>query len=103
MPRIRDRVIWDQIKSVTPKRLIKALKKDGWEEEDTRGATRAFVKFTANGHSDTRKRVVIHYHPRKTYQPKLLKALIEEIGWTPEDLLRLKLIKQLPKPKDGSS
>ncbi len=34
MSRIRDRVVWDQLKSVTAKRLIRALKKDGWVEED---------------------------------------------------------------------
>ena len=97
MSRIRSRLIWEQLKSVTAKRLIQALEKDGWVEDETRGATRAFVKSAANGHSDARRRVVIHYHPKKTYQLKLLKMLIDETGWTPEDLKRLKLIKRLPK------
>jgi hypothetical protein len=36
---------------------------------------------------------VIHYHPRKTYGPKLLTALLNEIGWTEADMRRVKLIK----------
>ncbi len=39
------------------------------------------------------KRVSIHYHPKKTYGPKLLKKLLRQIGWTEDDLRRLKLIK----------
>ena len=97
MSRIRSRLVWEQLKSVTAKRLIQALERDGWVEDGTRGATRAFVKSAANGHSDSKRRVVIHYHPKKTYHPKLLRALLDEIGWTPEDLKRLKLIKRLPK------
>ena len=41
------------------------------------------------------KRVTVHYHPGKTYGEKLLKELIKDIGWTEQDLLRLKLIKKL--------
>jgi len=37
--------------------------------------------------------VVIHYHPRKTYGPGLLKGLLADIGWDEKDLKRLKLIK----------
>jgi hypothetical protein len=39
------------------------------------------------------KRIVIHYHPRKTYGPKLLKSLLADIGWSEADMKRLKLIK----------
>jgi hypothetical protein len=35
----------------------------------------------------------VHYHPKETYGPKLLKGLLEEIGWTEDELKRLKLIK----------
>ena len=37
--------------------------------------------------------MVIHYHPRKTYGPKLLKALLADIGWSEADMRRIKLIK----------
>jgi hypothetical protein len=41
----------------------------------------------------SRKRIVIHYHPRKTYRPKLLTALLGDIGWSEADMRRVKLIK----------
>ncbi|MYE91758.1 MAG: addiction module toxin, HicA family [Gemmatimonadetes bacterium] len=65
MSSVRDRVVWDQLKSLTAKDLVRALNRDGWEEEDRRGATRGFKKDD--------KRLVIHYHPKRTYRPKLLK------------------------------
>ena len=78
--------IWNQLKNLTAGDLIKALKADGWEEDVKIGAKRAFRKGSG-------RRVVIHYHPGKTYGARLLKALIEEIGWTLDDLKSLKLIK----------
>ncbi|MYH71141.1 MAG: addiction module toxin, HicA family, partial [Acidimicrobiia bacterium] len=64
----------------------RALIADGWEEDVKSGATRAFRKGVG-------KRVVIHYHPKKTYGAKLLQALIKDIGWSEDDLKKLKLIK----------
>lgn len=78
--------VWDQLGNCTADDLIRALRKDGWEDELRRGATRAFRKG-----SD--RRVVIHYHPRKTYGVKLLKELVKQAGWKPEDMKRLKLIR----------
>lgn len=43
-------------------------------------------------HPDGR-RVGIHYHPQKTYGANMLRALLNDIGWTPADMRRLKLIK----------
>ena len=79
------RNVWDQLKSITAKNLVRALQRDGWAEEEPSGATLGFVKDGL--------RVVIHYHPSKTYGAKLLKTLIADIGWTETDLQRLKLIK----------
>jgi len=78
--------IWNQLKNKSPKDLMSALEKDGAIPEESRGAVIGFR------YPDGR-RVVIHYHPNKTYGPRLIKALIEEIGWTIDDLQRLKLIK----------
>lgn len=78
--------VWDQLGNCTADDLIRALRKDGWEDELRRGATRAFRKG-----SD--RRIVIHYHPRKTYGAKLLKELVKQAGWKPEDMKRLKLIR----------
>jgi predicted RNA binding protein YcfA (HicA-like mRNA interferase family) len=85
---------WEQLKARTADDLIRALVKDGWVEENRSGATRGFVKHARNGAGRTR--VVVHYHPGKTYGPRLLKALIESTRWTEKDLKRLKLIKRSP-------
>ena len=87
------RSVWDQLKAKTADDLIRALTKDGWVEEDRRGATRGFLKDTRNGNGG-RQRVVVHYHPGKTYGANLLKALVQSAGWTEADLKRLKLIKK---------
>lgn len=82
--------VWDQLKSITADELISALKRDGYVQDPaSRDATIAFVK----GANPNRKRIVIHYHPRKTYRPKLLTALLDDIGWTDADMRRVKLIK----------
>ena len=78
--------VWAQLKNKTADDLISALQKDNWRLDKTRGAEQIYL------HPDGR-RVSIHYHPRKTYRPKLLKALLKDIGWTEKDMRRLKLIK----------
>ena len=78
--------VWDQLRAKTSDDLIAALGKDGWVHEGTRGAVQVYR------HDDGR-RVTVHYQPRKSYGPNLLKGLLEEIGWTVTDMRRLKLIK----------
>ena len=82
------RSVWSQPKARTADDLIRGLKKDGWKQEETRGATLSFAK-----HVPHPRIVVVHYHPKKSYGPKLLKRLLDDIGWDEEDLKRLKLIK----------
>lgn len=86
-----DKNVWDQLKNTTADQLLKALEKDGWERDVKRGAS----QFLRKGD----KTITIHYHPGKTYQPKLLKMLIGRTGWNEEDLQRLKLIKIKKKIK----
>lgn len=78
--------IWNQLKNKTAKNFIRALEKDGAERDDTMGAEQIFR------YPDGR-RISIHFHPKKTYKPKLLKALLEDTGWSIEDMKRLKFIK----------
>jgi predicted RNA binding protein YcfA (HicA-like mRNA interferase family) len=77
---------WDQLKNKSADDLISALHKDGAILDTSKGAARVY-RFPDGKH------VAIHHHPHKTYGPKLLKALIEDIGWHEDDLRRLKLIK----------
>jgi len=78
--------IWNQLKNKSADDLISALTRDGAVLDDRVGAEQIYR------YPDGR-RVSIHYHPKKTYGPKLLKALLEEAGWTEADMRRLKLIK----------
>lgn len=80
--------VWDQLKNVTVEDLIRALKKDSFRLDTSHGAQQVYYRESDN------RRVVIHYHPKKTYRSaSLLKGLIEDIGWSPQDMKRLKLIK----------
>lgn len=79
--------VWSQLKNITADELISALEKSGWKLEP--GCTGA-IQVYRNANAD---RVSIHYYPKKTYGPKLLKGLLEDIGWTEADLKKLKLIK----------
>jgi len=80
------RQVWDQLKNITADRLIKALEKSGWIRDE--GTGNIYVYRHPNG-----KRITIHYHPKKTYGPGLLKALLNDIGWSESEMKKLKLIK----------
>jgi predicted RNA binding protein YcfA (HicA-like mRNA interferase family) len=81
--------VWNQIKNLSADALIKALQRDGFQNEGKSGAVLGFYKPG----NPAPRRITIHYHPGKTYQPKLLTALIAAAGWDENDLRRLKLIK----------
>jgi len=78
--------VWQQLKGITADELTRALEKDGWVRDIGIGAEWVYR------HDDGRM-VSIHYHPRKTYGRKLLKGLLDDIGWSVDDLRRLKLVK----------
>ena len=81
--------IWNQIKNLTADEIIRALRRDGWTlDPHSKGAIQVFIKG-----SPPSGRIAIHYHPKKTYGPKLLQALLKDIGWNEADLKRLRLIK----------
>lgn len=78
--------VWSRLKNTTADELISALKKDHWElEPECKGAIQVFRNSAGD-------RVGIHYHPKKTYGPKLLKGLLEDTGWTEEDMKRIGLL-----------
>jgi len=78
---------WKQLKNKSADKLISALLKDGFALDVNVRTERVYR------HPDGR-RVSIHYHTGSTtYGPSLLKALIEDTGWSKKDMRRLKLIK----------
>lgn len=79
--------IWEQLKSIPTRKLIAALEKDGFVPDEQLRAERVYR------HPDGRH-VSIHYHTgSKCYRPSLLKSLFKDIGWSEDDMRRLKLIK----------
>ena len=79
--------VWNQVKNLTCVEIISALQKDGWAQDTSSGAVLVFRSSSTGG------RVTIHYHPKKTYGAKLLKGLFSDIGWSEDDLRRLRLIR----------
>lgn len=78
---------WDQLKNKTADDLVSALLKDGFVL-DIKVRTERIYR-----HPDGR-RVSIHYHTgSRRYGPGLLRALLDDTGWSEEDMKRLKLIK----------
>ena len=66
--------------------LISALERDKWVRDFHRGAE--IVYRSADG-----RRVTIHFHPDKTCGPGLIKGLLADIGWSEDDMRRVKLIR----------
>jgi predicted RNA binding protein YcfA (HicA-like mRNA interferase family) len=81
---------WDQIRNVTADELIRALDRDkgtGWYRDET-GSSAVVYR------NDLIAKIVsIHRHSHKTFSPRQLREILEDIGWSDEDLKRLKLIK----------
>jgi predicted RNA binding protein YcfA (HicA-like mRNA interferase family) len=84
--------VWNQLKNLTADDLISALLRDGWvKDPSSKGAILAYIKRDQTGKPINR--IGIHYHPKKTYGAKLLNSLLGDIGWTEDDMRRLKLIR----------
>ena len=80
-------VNYSRLRSLSARKLIRALKKDGFYEERSKGALRLFK------HPDGR-RTTIHLHNMgQTFALGTLKAIIErQVRWTETDLERLGLL-----------
>ena len=66
--------VWSQLKNITVESLMKALEKDGWEKHKPNGARHPYKK---EGNKGKAERIVIHYHPKKTYGPKCSEVCLE--------------------------
>lgn len=77
---------YSRIRSLSVRKIERALLNDGFDLRKSRGATRFYR------HPDGR-RVTLHFHrPGQTLPVGTLKAVLEEQAeWTEEDLIRLGL------------
>ena len=79
-------VDYSRLKSLTARRIVNALVRDGFVLDRQSGAHRHYV------HPDGRRVTVTFHHPGQTFALKTLKAIIElQAQWTEADLHRLKL------------
>ena len=79
---------YSKLRSLTARKLIRALNKDGFVSENRKGSTLFFV------HPDGRT-TTLHVHNLNQELPVgTLKSIIErQVRWTEDDLKRLKLLK----------
>ena len=79
---------YSRLRSLTARRLIRALKRDGFCEYKRKGVTRLFI--SPDGRTTT-----IHLHNmNQTFAIGTLKSIIEQqVQWSEADLERLGLLK----------
>ena len=75
-----------RLRNINARKLCGALERDGFV--CTQGSTshRIYRK-------GTRRVSVAFHHPGATFPRKTLENMLEDIGWTDKDLIRLKLVK----------
>jgi predicted RNA binding protein YcfA (HicA-like mRNA interferase family) len=79
-------VDYGRLKSLTARRIVSALVRDGFVLDRQSGAHRHYI------HSDCRRVTVTFHHPGQTFAPKTLRSMIElQARWSEADLSRLKL------------
>lgn len=81
--------IWNQIKNLTKREIIDALVRDNWTKDpSSKDATITYIKRlgTPDETGAHHKRIVIHFHPGDVCGPRVIKAILEDTGWTTEDL-----------------
>jgi hypothetical protein len=87
MPLPRD--IREQLRGTTFLDLVRALKQDGFKEDTHDRHERLYIK-----QGPTRLRVSVNWsNPEQRCGRLELEGIIEEIGWSIDDLKRFKLIK----------
>lgn len=82
--------VWQQLKGKTVQDIQNALLKDGWVQEITSHGPQA---YRHPDRPEGSNRVVLHIHAKATKSPRIMKGLLDQIGWTVDDMIRLKLIK----------
>jgi len=78
---------YSKLRSLTAKRIISALNKDGFHLDRESGSHQQYL------HPNKGRVTVSFHHPSDTFPPKTLKRIIQDTGWIEKDLKRLKLLK----------
>lgn len=81
-------VPYARLRTLTARRLVSALQRDGFALDRQSGAHRHYL------HPDGRRVTVSFHHPGQTFALKTLKAMIGlQACWSEDDLRRLALLK----------
>jgi predicted RNA binding protein YcfA (HicA-like mRNA interferase family) len=81
-------VDYRRLRTLTARRLIAALHRDGFLLDRQAGAHRHYL------HPDGRRVTVSFHHPGQTFAHKSLKSMLElQARWVDDDLRRLGLLK----------
>jgi len=77
---------YSKLRALTARRLVSALNQYGFKLDREKGSHRQYV------HPEKGRVTVSFHHPGDTFPPKTLKRIIEDAGWTEDDLKKLGLI-----------
>ena len=78
---------YSRLRSLTARRLIRALRRDGFDLERQTGSHQQFY------HPDGRRVTVSSHRSSGTFSPRILRIMIEDQArWTEDDLRRLGLL-----------
>lgn len=78
---------YSKLRSLTARKLISILVKDGFYLDRESGSHRQFI------HPGKGRVTISFHHASDTFPPKTLRGIIKDAGWTEEDLKRLGLVK----------
>ncbi len=76
------------LKNITARGFVRALERDGFIFKRQKGSHKIY-KHPIRGNW-----VSVPYHPGGTFTKGTLDGLIDDAGWTEDDLVRLKLMKK---------
>lgn len=79
------RQVWEQLKNKTPGEFISALNRQ-LGGPDMIAGNEYHYRFPDG------RRVSIHYHKKRCYGQSLLKALLERIDWTEQEMKKYKFL-----------
>jgi len=82
-----NRIDYSKLRSLTARKLIGALRKDGFYLDRKSGSHRQYL------HPDGRRVTVSFHRSGDTFRPKILEIMLEDQAkWNEEDLKKLKLL-----------
>jgi predicted RNA binding protein YcfA (HicA-like mRNA interferase family) len=77
-----------KLKNITAREFVRALERDGFIFKRQKGSHKIYK------HPESGNWVSVPYHPGGTFTKGILGGLIDDAGWTEDDLVRLKLMRK---------